>query len=67
MIVESILALMPLFEPEKQPKLLQGFGTHSACQAKADQLNRIDEDLRKPDARVIGLEYVCLKVFRSRV
>lgn len=67
MIVESVLALMPLFAPDKPPAPLQGFESHAACQAKADQLNRTDEDLRKPEARVIGLEYVCLKVYRSRV
>ena len=67
MIVTAILALMPLFTPDVPPKMIRGMASQEECSILADKLNRTDEDLRKPEARVDGLEYVCLKVSRSRV
>jgi len=59
-----ILALALLAQPGSAPRLLEPHESREACYAQADKLNRTDERLRSNDARVLGVEYVCLKVER---
>lgn len=67
MLLASILALVSLTNSDIKPSLLKEFKSHEACMVEADRRNRTDTDLRKRVAREESIEYVCLKVVRSRV
>jgi hypothetical protein len=66
-MIEFILALAALNEPNTAPHLVSSHRERSACMTLAEKRNRTDEDLRTVEARVKGLEYVCLKIERVRV
>lgn len=67
-MIEYILALAPLLSMhEDSPRLIAPHTTLSGCMADAEKRNRTDETLRTVEARVAGLEYVCLEVKRWRV
>lgn len=65
MVIEWILAYAMLNAmSESAPRPLAPMPSRSACLAEAEKRNRTDENLRDPEVRKLGGEFVCLHVVR---
>lgn len=62
--VTHILAVHFFNNVAKAPVLVEPFGDSESCQTEALKRNKVDENLRRPDLRAMGAEYVCLKIER---
>lgn len=61
--ISHILVLAALLRMDTvAPQMVSPFASQEECFAAANKLNREDEDLNKPEARALGVAYVCLKV-----
>lgn len=62
-MIEYILAVAFLNAMEaRKPHMVGPMPSRSACMAAAEKANKTDEQMRDPQLRELGAEYVCLKV-----
>ena len=67
-MIEYILAVAFLNVMDaRKPHMVLPMETRSACMAEAEKRDKQDEQLRDPQLRELGAEYVCLKVKRFGV
>ena len=66
--VTHLLAVVFFAEAEtRRPFIVSPMFSADECMKQAEKLNKTDEQMRRPDLRAMGAEYVCLKIQRVTV